>query len=179
MSGEAPRLALASRSYDMSALAACLRGLRPGWSIDVWPDAACAQADVLVGWNCPPGLVQAMPNLRLLHGIAAGIDNLVAGQDIGALPVCRVIDEQQVVGMGQYVMWAVLQFHRGLDLVLAQQARREWRKPPLRDAREWRVGVMGLGAMGAHCARVLAANGYGVRGWSRTPRDIEGVQGFH
>lgn len=174
----APRLTLASTSYDMRPLGERLRALRPDWPVRIWPEPGFEQGEVLVGWSCPPGLVASMPGLRLLHGIAAGVDSLVDGQALRGLPVCRVIDEQQVIGMNQYVLWSVLYFHRELDRVIAQQANREWRRPVLREASEWRVGVMGLGAMGASAARTLVANGYAVSGWSRTPKRLPGVETF-
>lgn len=40
------------------------------------------------------------------------------------------------------------------------------------------VGIMGLGALGATCARTLVQFGFAVRGWSRTPKVIDGVDGF-
>ncbi len=44
--------------------------------------------------------------------------------------------------------------------------------------RSFKVGVMGLGAIGAPVATRLAEAGYDVRGWARTPRVIDGVSTF-
>ncbi|MET7423800.1 NAD(P)-dependent oxidoreductase [Dactylosporangium sp. NPDC005555] len=38
-----------------------------------------------------------------------------------------------------------------------------------------KIAVLGLGHMGAPIARRLAAHGFAVAGWSRTPRQVEGV----
>ncbi|MEV4135311.1 NAD(P)-dependent oxidoreductase [Dactylosporangium sp. NPDC049742] len=38
-----------------------------------------------------------------------------------------------------------------------------------------KIAVLGLGSMGAPIARRLAAHGFPVTGWSRTPRPVEGV----
>ena len=40
------------------------------------------------------------------------------------------------------------------------------------------VGIMGLGVMGADAAEVLLRLGFQVRGWSRTPKIIPGVETF-
>jgi glyoxylate/hydroxypyruvate reductase A len=51
----------------------------------------------------------------------------------------------------------------------------EWRAeaPPL--APERRVTVLGLGALGQACARMLVQLGFPVTGWSRRPKDIPGI----
>jgi len=45
--------------------------------------------------------------------------------------------------------------------------------PPL--ARDRRVAILGLGELGSACARALAALNFGVMGWSRRPKRIDGV----
>src|SRR5690606_23398395 len=45
-----------------------------------------------------------------------------------------------------------------------------------RDA--WPVGVLGMGLMGARVAQALVALEYPVAGWSRSGKDIPGVQSF-
>lgn len=169
---------LASASFDLAPLGRQLAERRPDWRLRVWPEAGWEQADLLVGWNCPPGVYAPMHRLRLVHGIASGADNLIAGQDLRELPVCRVVDESQARGMVEYVQWGVLHFHRGFDQALRQQGERRWSRPAFKPAASCRVGVMGLGELGGRVALALAAQGYPVSGWSRNPRSFPGVTGF-
>lgn len=173
-----PCIAFISASFDMRDLAERLRSLRPEWRIRVWPEPGFEDAQVAVCWDAPSGVYARMPKLALIHGIAAGVDNIVDGQDLRGIPVCRVVDAEQVQGLVEYVLWGVLHFHRAFDQVLAQQAARTWRKPALRKASECRVGIMGLGEMGAAVARDLLARGYDVRGFNRSPKAIDGLAGF-
>ncbi len=168
-------LALFSRSYDLSFLKPLLERADPLLDVVVWPDPRCGQAQVAVGWDAPEGLYERMPKLRLIHSVAAGVDNLIAGQDLRGAAVCRVVDPLLAEGMLQYVLWAVLHFHRRLDAALANQPRRRWHRPEQIPARDCRVGLMGLGEMAARIAAVLPALGYTVNGWSRTPRQLHGV----
>ena len=50
------------------------------------------------------------------------------------------------------------------------------RKPRLRA--DFPVGIMGLGVLGERVARAVAQFDFPVRGWSRTPKAVEGVQCF-
>lgn len=176
--GAIREVTLASASFDMQPLSRQLAAQRPDWRLRVWPEPGWEQAELLVGWNCPPGVYQPMHRLRLVHGIASGADNLIAGQDLRGLPVCRVVDETQARGMVEYVQWGVLHFHRGFDQALRQQQERRWSRPAFKPAASCRVGVMGLGELGGRVALALAAQGYSVSGWSRSPRNYPGIASF-
>jgi glyoxylate/hydroxypyruvate reductase A len=59
------------------------------------------------------------------------------------------------------------------------QAERRWwddRHQPA--AADVRVGVMGLGVLGLDAARKLKVMGFDVAGWSRGPKDVEGMATF-
>lgn len=170
-----PHIALLSQSANLAYFAPLLQNALPGAKVSVWPDPHCLKAEVAMCWNTTPGLYAQMPNLKLIHSIAAGVDNVVAGQDLRGLPVCRVVDPDLAQGMVEYVLWAVLYFHRNLDRAAAQQLEHVWKRPPLKRAADFRVGVMGLGELGHKVATALSAFGYPVSGWARSPRDLAGI----
>jgi phosphoglycerate dehydrogenase-like enzyme len=60
----------------------------------------------------------------------------------------------------------VLRHARGLARYDEQQPRRDWSRHPLAAARH-RAVVLGYGAVGQECGRVLAALGFEVQGWRR------------
>lgn len=171
-------VALLSHSVDLDFLRPLLLKADPSLAIATWPDPRCLEAEVAVCWNAPPGVYARMPNLKLVHSIAAGVDNVVAGQDIGTLPVCRVVDPMLAEGMLQFVLWGVLHFHRQLDAAMASQRAKEWKRPTQTPASACRVGLMGMGELGGHIAARLPLMGYPVSGWARTPREIPGVTMF-
>lgn len=177
---ERTTLALFARRADLSFMRPLLEQADPTLDIVTWPDPRCAEATVGVGWEAPDGIYAQMPKLRLVHALAAGVDNLVLGHELGSASVCRVVDPGLADGMLQYVLWSVLYFHRQFDVVLANQPRKAWnRLPPPLPAPKFRVGLMGLGELGGHIASVLPRLGYTVLGWSRSPRQIDGVETFH
>ena len=58
------------------------------------------------------------------------------------------------------------------------QQDRLWQALDQVPARETSVGIMGLGVMGANAARVLTGMNYRLLGWSRSEKDIAGLQSF-
>jgi glyoxylate/hydroxypyruvate reductase A len=90
-----------------------------------------------------------------------------------------MVDPGLSEGMLEYVTAHTLRYHLGLDAVLAAQDG-TWRPDlaaPL--ARNRRVGVLGLGALGSLCAVALADLHFQVHGWSRRPHDISGIACHH
>jgi glyoxylate/hydroxypyruvate reductase A len=69
--------------------------------------------------------------------------------------------------------------HRRQRLYDAQQRERLWRVHEQPAAGEVAVGVMGLGTIGRVAADALARLGFRVAGWSRTPKQLPGVESFH
>ncbi|MDM0010006.1 glyoxylate/hydroxypyruvate reductase A [Variovorax sp. J22G73] len=169
------RIALISQSANLGYFAPLVQAVAPELEVVVWPDPGFREADVAMCWNAPAGVYAQMPKLRLVHSIAAGVDNVVAGQDLRGLPVCRVVDPKLADGMVQYVLWSVLHFHRRFDVALANQRQRVWQRPQQTPAGECRVGLMGLGKLGGAIARSLLGLGYAVNGWSRSAHAIEGM----
>jgi glyoxylate/hydroxypyruvate reductase len=171
-------IALLSKSYDMSHLVASIKEAAPEYAVVMHGEPGSADADVAACWDPPPGALAAMPNLRLIHSIAAGVDNILCDPTLPALPVCRVVDPQHARGMSEFVTWGVLHFHRQLDVVLRNQASARWFRPEQAHPSQCTVGVMGLGEIGSRVALDLQHRGFSVRGWARRARELPGVAVF-
>jgi glyoxylate/hydroxypyruvate reductase A len=70
----------------------------------------------------------------------------------------------------------VIRHFRELDAYEADVKQGKWsfRKPRLRS--DYPVGVMGLGVLGERVAQSLAGFDFPVMGWSRSPKQVEGVR---
>jgi glyoxylate/hydroxypyruvate reductase A len=176
-----PTLLVCSDTDDLGGLYAAFRAEAerhwPDVQVRLWPDVP-DPADVvaLAAWFPPAGLVERLPNLRLMCSIAAGVEHVL--QRLPApitLPVTRIVDPGLATGMAEYVLWAVLYYHRALDRAFQQQAQRVWQMPVQKTAAQTHVGVMGLGVLGGHIAQVLRDQGFAVSGWSRSAHAIDGV----
>lgn len=174
------RVALVGRGATLSSLAAQLPRVDPSLEVvTLAPGEAPDDAEIALCWYPPPGSFARLPRLRLVHSIAAGCDHLLADPSLPAqVPVCRMVDPDQRLGMTEFVLWAVLHYHRRLDQVFADRARHHWHWPAQREASGCKVGVMGLGALGAHAAQALSVQGFSVRGWARSAKHLDGVACF-
>jgi len=173
------RVVLLSATDDLRPLQALLREQAPDLEVCLEGEPGAAEAEIAACWRPPVGSLGALEHLRLVHSIAAGIDNLLHDPSLPLhVPVCRIVDSDHRQGMAEYVLWSVLHFHRHFDEVLARQPSGQWQTPPQRPALECRVGVLGLGVLGAHAAGLLAQLGFSVRGWARSAKDLAGVETY-
>ncbi len=138
-----------------------------------------AEVDYAVAWKPPQGLLKRYPNLKAILSLGAGVDHLASDPDLPTnVPVVRLVDSGLTWGMSEYVVWAVLGHHRRTREYRQLQAEHRWARleVPLGPAR--RVGVMGLGELGADAARALKALRFEVAGWSNRRKQIDGVESF-
>lgn len=130
-------------------------------------------------WKPPEGFFQRMPNLRLIINLGAGVDSLVARQDLPKdIPITRITDPNMARMMAGYVLFAVLRHAREIPFFEAAQRRGEWAYRHPRAPEDITVAVLGLGQLGATAAHELQRQGFRTLGWSRSPARIEGVECF-
>jgi glyoxylate/hydroxypyruvate reductase A len=126
-------------------------------------------------WKPPVGFFAGFRNLKLVTNLGAGIDSLVGRDDLPPVPISRLSDPGMVALMVSYVMFAVIRYARDIPIFEQAQRRREWRYVHPRALSAIKVGVLGLGELGAPAATALAQAGFDVRGWSRSPKNLSGV----
>jgi phosphoglycerate dehydrogenase-like enzyme len=137
------------------------------------------EVEAILAWRMPRGVLPRYPNLRVLSSIGAGVDALLTTPDLPPeVVVTRVVDPAQAVEIAQFVVAGALHFTRDLATYVAQQARGQWRRLPVRPMSHCRVGVMGLGRVGQAIAKAFLPLGYPVAGWSRSPQAVDGVEVF-
>lgn len=152
----------------------------PDLEFRVWPDLGDpADIDYALVWKPPPGLLASLPNLRLILSLGAGVEPLLADPTLPAAPLVRMVAEGLTDDMAAYVVLQVLRWQRHVDAYAEQQRAGLWKQRGHRPASEVRVGILGLGVLGEAAARALLPLGFDVIGWSRTPKEIRGVETVH
>lgn len=157
-----------------------LRDLMPDWNvypIDKVPDPDAVTYSVL--WRPATGSMKPFRNLKAIVSLGAGIDHVLADEQLPThVPIIRTVGTDLTQRMKEYVALHVLRHHRELPTIQANQARQLWEQIVVPPATQRRVGVMGLGNLGAVAADLLKQIGFEVRGWSRSQKDLPGIQCF-
>lgn len=133
-----------------------------------------------VVWRPPAGVLAALPDLQAVCNLGAGVDAVLADPAFPAhIPVIRLIDPAMTRDMSAYVSYWVTHFFRGFESFRTAQAEGVWRPHDYGGPEDWTVGFLGLGEMGGRCAADLRRFGFtNITAWTRTPKQIEGVQSF-
>jgi glyoxylate/hydroxypyruvate reductase A len=154
-----------------------LHAALPQAEIEVWTPGA-QPADYAVVWAPPQAFLDQQPNIKALFNIGAGVDALMKLQIPAGTQIVRLDDAGMSVQMAEYVCHALIRHFRELDHYERDVAQGKWsyRKPRARS--ECPVGIMGMGVLGERVARAVAQFDFPVMGWSRSPKQIEGVRCF-
>lgn len=157
-----------------------LEAAMPGCRISVWnPDGPPSGAEVALVWKPPVELFQHETRIETLFNLGAGVDALLKMKEIPPhVRIVRLEDAGMSVQMAEYALYALLRVSRDFEAFDQSQAHQHWDTREGTRQADWPVGVLGLGQVGARVAQTLAEFGYPVAGWSRTPREIAGVESF-
>ena len=149
----------------------------PSAQLRIWQPGDDDPADYAVVWKPPAAMLQGRTALKGIFNLGAGVDAILQlGPDLPpGVPIVRLDDAGMGVQMAEYVTHAVLRYFRRFDLFEAQQKSGQWRFAKPFDKSGFSIGILGLGVLGSRIAAALAPFGFPLHGWSRTPRQIEGV----
>jgi glyoxylate/hydroxypyruvate reductase A len=155
-----------------------LRAALPQAQVEPWQPGA-SPADYAVVWQPPQQFFDEQPQLKGIFNIGAGVDALMNLRLPQQAVVVRLEDAGMAVQMAEYVCQAVIRHFRELEAYATDMRAGHWTyyKPRLRS--DFPVGVMGLGVLGARVAQALAQFEFPVKGWSRSPKLLDGVRGFN
>lgn len=138
--------------------------------------AAVADAEAYFGFGLTAPMLEAAPQLRWAHSVAAGVGASIT-PTLRAHPVV-LTNSAGMYGeaMADTILAGVLHFARGLDHAVRQQAASRWDQLPFstgdmasRELDELRVLVIGAGGIGSAVARRFSALGCSCVGIRRRP----------
>ncbi|MDB5615093.1 MAG: glyoxylate/hydroxypyruvate reductase, partial [Devosia sp.] len=137
-----------------------------------------AEVRYILVWKPKPEAFDGLTGLQAILSLGAGVDALLKHPKLPDAPIVRFVDQDLSQRMSDYVVAHVTMHHRLYSRFRADQKARRWSQlyPPA--ASETTVGIMGMGVLGQDAVSRLKPLGYALRSWSRTPKEIGGVEGF-
>ena len=159
----------------------------PGADFRVWSENSDQdetgnpdEIDYAMVWKPKPGVLKTFPNLKAIFSLGAGVDHLWNDPDLPeGVPLVRLVDRCLTQGMSEYVLYWTIHYHRKMWVYDKWRQENRWKRLRQADAEARRVGILGLGELGGDAARKLVPLHYQVAGWSRSKKDIPGVECFH
>lgn len=158
-----------------------LRAEIPDLDFRVWPDGVGDpdEIDLVLTWQPPRSLLATFANLKGILSLAAGIEHILRDPELPpGVPIARLIDPGLQTGMVEFVVMEVLRHHRREPEYRAQQQASHWKLLRQTLSRDRRIGILGLGHLGAACGEMLSRFGFPVSGWSRTEKDLPGIKSY-
>lgn len=129
-------------------------------------------------WKPKSDAFDGLSGIKAILSLGAGVDALLKHPHLPEVPIVRFVDADLSQRMSDYVVAHVTMHHRLYTRFRADQRAKRWTQlyPPA--ASETTVGIMGMGVLGQDAASRLLPLGFTLRSWSRTPKAVEGVEGF-
>ena len=108
--------------------------------------------------------------------MGAGVDHLLGDPDLPTkATIARLVDPYLAQDMAEFVLALTMNHLRDLNAFKIKQTQAMWKPGKYLRINEVKVGVMGMGEIGARVASELSKIGFDVAGWARTPKDDFGI----
>lgn len=136
--------------------------------------------DYVLGFRPEPGILAALPNLKVVFSLGAGVDGFLIDPNYPKhVPLVRFVDRQLSREMAQYCVMHTLIHHRQQRMFDQFQRKKKWRQSvPPRGTEDTRIGILGIGEIGTMVAERLRDHDFRMAGWSRTRKKIDGIESF-
>lgn len=144
---------------------------------DIAPDEK-QNCDLAIVLDPDPEMVASFNQLIWIQSLWAGVESLVDLAKAQNIKLVRMVDPKLADTMAEAVLAWTLYIHRQMPSYAAQQHNKVWLQLPYQPAENCKVGILGLGELGVTSANKLMSNGFNLLGWSRTKKNIPGVQCF-
>ncbi len=169
-----------SVDHEMQFWQDALTPLLPGITLVTADMPEAQDAEVMITWNPPEGMIAGLKNLKGVVSLAQGVDHVLNGKTFpDHLKFARLIDPYMSEAMAEWVMLTTLEYHRDAMEYREAEKRHDWIRLSPRIAGRTTVAVMGLGAIGSVVAETLTHLKFNVIGWSRSEKSIPGVTSYH
>lgn len=171
-------------TFDNAFWIAELSRALPHARVREWKSGDREHADYALVWHPPHEMLSGRKALKAVFALGAGVDSILSKlqkyPDMLAtgVPLYRLEDTGMAMQMQEYAVSQVLRWFRRFDDYQAQKQLAEWLPLDEYQRKDFTVGILGAGVLGASVAKSLTAWGFPVRCWSRSRKQIPDVESF-
>ena len=134
-----------------------------------------ARTQALMAYTVPAGLLPAMPKLRWAQVMTAGVEEWLALPDLPPGLTLTCARGTHAESMPENIIGALLYVAKPYAAAVANQKRGTWVRTVARPLGGRTLGILGLGAIGQHVARIASVLGMRVIGTRRRPEPAPNV----
>ena len=149
-------------------------------SIVIWPNVLdYDKIDCVALWNQPHGLLNKFKNLKLIHSMGAGVDHILSDPSLPEnIPICRISDEKLSFSMSNYIIMAVLFYHKRLIKYQSDKKNNIWDHDSIPEI-DINIGILGFGSLGSDAGIKLKNLGFNVYGYSLNKKEQSDIILYH
>ena len=122
-------------------------------------DVKCA-----IIWNLPDEVLPKLKNLKVIFSMGAGVDHILKLKNYNKkIPIIRIKDTLMGERIANYSLAQLLNYQLNFKIFQNSQNKRYWsgERTPI-DNKNLTVGILGLGFLGNHIARLFSKLNYNV-----------------
>ncbi len=130
------------------------------------------KAKIAMVWKPPMKKILNLKYLNSIICLGQGVDHIINDYNIPSdVSVYRIVDPYMAKSMSHWVILSILNYLRDYDGYRDQQKKRIYKSRKIIDFMSIKIGIYGLGEIGATVANDLHELGFNVLGWSRTKKN--------
>lgn len=137
------------------------------------------EIEVALVWKHPEGTLSKYNNLKYIASSGAGVDFIF--EDVSTLknlPITRVVDNMLASDMSEYIVAVIFSYLKNLNTYKIAQTKDIWKPLLYRRISDFKVGILGFGALGSVLAEDLIKFGFKTQAWSASKKTFEDVTTF-
>ena len=149
-------------------------------NISIWPNIKkYDDIDCICLWKHPKGILNKFKNVKLIYSMGAGVDHIINDELLPKnVPLCRISDEKLSFSMTNYIITAVMFYHRRLLKYKLDKENKIWDNKTQPEI-PIKVGILGYGALGSDAASKLHFLGFDVVGYSLNKKSDDKIKVYH
>ena len=134
-----------------------------------------ARTEAMMAYIAYPGVLPAMPKLRWVQVMTAGVDNWLALPDLPPALTLTCARGTHTESMPENIIGALFYVAKPYAAAVENQKSRKWVHTVAQPLTGKTLGILGLGVIGQHVARIASTLGMRVIGTRRRPQPVPNV----